>query len=475
MTAHGQRKKELYDEIKAEETEIASETSTAYGENIIAWYVHFAEVFMTSRRQQDIQQGVEELKDYQVTTLEPTGFDIVLANPPYIRQELIKDMKPQLQRIYPTTYSGTADLYTYFYTRAVELLGPGGMLSFISSNKWFRANYGKKIRSFIADKCTVHSITDFKDSPVFEGATAYPMIFVAQKGNMAHSAIYTETHVPNGNIDVKTVIRKSGKILNDTAIKGENWSFVDRETAARIEKMQIGSVPLEIYVKGQIYRGILTGFNKAFVIDNAKREEIIAEDPASEDLIKPLLMGRDIKRWSILCKDQWMIVTPIGVNIDKYPAVFKHLKRWKKELQKRQDQGNHWWELRACGYYNEFEKEKIVFPDIAPKARFAFDFDGAYLGNTGYIIPLADKYLLGILNSSLVNEFYTDISAQVRGGYLRFIYQYVAQIPIPDASVKKKKIIEKLVNKCLNAEGQDCEKWEAEIDKIVTKLYGLEE
>ncbi len=475
MTAHGDRKKQLYDEIKKEEDEIASETSTAYGENVIAWYVHFAEVFMTSRRQQDIQKGIEELKDYQVTTFEPTGFDIVLANPPYVRQELIKDIKPELQKIYPNTYSGTADLYTYFYTRAVELLGPGGMLSFISPNKWFRANYGKKIRNFLADQCTVHSITDFQDSPVFEGATAYPMIFVAQKGNVAHPTVYTETHVSNGNIDVKTVIKENGKILNGKSIKGENWSFVDEKAAARIAKMQIDSVPLEIYVKRQIYRGILTGFNKAFVIDNAKREELIAEDPASEDLIKPLLMGRDIKRWYSSSKNQWIIVTPIDVDIDNYPEIFRHLKRYQSELKKRLDQGHHWWELRACAYYEEFKKEKIVFPDIAPKSRFALDTDGCYLGNTGYIIPIADKYLLGILNSTLVNEFYTDISAQVRGGYLRFIYQYVAQIPIPKATDRQKKDVEKLVQKCLDAEGQDCEKWEAQIDKIVTKLYGLEE
>ena len=117
MMAHGDRKKQLYDEIKKEEDEIASETSTAYGENVIAWYVHFAEVFMTSRRQQDIQKGVDELKDYQVTTFEPTGFDIVLANPPYVRQELIKEIKPELKKIYPTTYSDRSDLYTYFYNK----------------------------------------------------------------------------------------------------------------------------------------------------------------------------------------------------------------------------------------------------------------------------------------------------------------------------------------------------------------------
>ena len=136
--------------------------------------------------------------------------------------------------------------------------------------------------------------------------------------------------------------------------------------------------------------GIKTGFNQAFVIDGATREALIAEDARSEELIKPLAMGRDIKKWRIADNDRWLIVTPIGVDIDRYPAIYKHLAQWQPELEARQDQGNHWWELRACAYYEEFESPKIVFPDIAAEARFAFDDESKYLGNTGYIIPITD-------------------------------------------------------------------------------------
>ncbi len=474
MTAHGQRKKELHQEIKAEENAIAAETSTAYGKGVIAWYVHFAEVFMTSRRQQDIQKGIEELKDYQVTTFEPTGFDIVLANPPYVRQELIKGIKPELQKIYPTTYSGTADLYTYFYTRAVELLGPGGMLSFISPNKWFRANYGKKLRSFLADKCTVHSITDFQDSHVFEGATAYPMIFVAQKGDIAHSTVYTETHVANGNIDVKAVIKENGKILNAKSIRGKNWSFVDKETAVRMEKMQTNSVPLEIYVKGQIYRGLLTGFNKAFVIDSRTKIELIEEDPASEDLIKPLLEGKDIGRWEA-GQNKWLILTPIGVEIENYPEILRHLQKWEDELKIRFDQGKHWWEYRACSYYSIYESSQIVWGNLGLKPPFTYIKGPMCNLAPANSIPTNDLFLLGVLNSSSADFFFSHTAIQRNGGYYEYKPIYVKALPIPKASDKEKKAIEKLVQKCLDAEGQDCEKWEAEIDKIVTKLYGLEE
>lgn len=486
MTAHGQRKKELYEEIKAEENKIASETSTAYGENIIAWYVHFAEVFMTSRRQQDIQKGIEELKDYQVTTFEPTGFDIVLANPPYVRQELIKEIKPELQKIYQTTYSGTADLYTYFYTRAVELLGPGGMLSFISPNKWFRANYGKKIRSFLADKCTVHSITDFQDSPVFEGATAYPMIFVAQKGNTANSTTYTETLVPNGNIDVKAVVRKSGKILSDDVIKGENWSFVDKATADRIKQMQRKTVPLEIYVKGQIYYGIKTGFNKAFVIDGKKRKELIAQDPASEDLIKPVVEGKVLYRW-YYNSNNWLIFTRRGVNIDKYPAIKKHLTRYRKELEPKPENWNDninwpgrkagpykWFEIQdIIAYHSAFEGSQIVWGNLGLSPSFTFVKGPMYANAPANTIPTDDLYLLGVLNSSSADFFFSHTAIQRNGGYYEYKPIYVKALPIPKASDKEKKAIEKLVKKCLDAKGDDCEKWEAEIDKIVAKLYGL--
>jgi hypothetical protein len=351
---------------------------------------------------------------------------------------------------------------------------PDGMLVFISSNKWFRANYGKRLREYVGKNCYVHSITDFKDSPVFEAATAYPMIFVAQRTKKRAKTVYTEAHVPSGDgLDVTAVIRSEGRILCDSAIGRQDWSFADEAVSAQINRMRQAGVSLEAYVGGQIYRGILTGLNEAFVIHSEIRAALIAADPSSEEIIKPLLMGKDIKQWSISSGQRWMIVTPIGVEIKTYPPVFEHLRQWQRKLKARQDQGNHWWELRACAYYSEFEKPKIVFPDIAPRARFAMDRDGHYLGNTGYIIPVDDLYLLGVLNSEAVNEFYINLSSQVRGDYLRFIYQYVAQIPIPRASQAEKEVIEKLVQHCLDAKGENCEQWEREIDERVSTLYGI--
>ena len=186
-------------------------------------------------------------------------------------------------------------------------------------------------------------------------------------------------------------------------------------------------------------------------------------------------MGKDIGKWRVDYKDRWMIVTRIGVDIKRYAPVLAHLEQWQAALETRWDKGNHWWELRSCDYYAAFDGPKIVFPDIAKEPRFAFDTTGAYLGNTGYVIPLDDKYLLGVLNSSAVKHFYISISAQVRGGYLRFIRQYVEQIPIPQASPADRATIAALVQQCLDAQGkgQGILAWEAEINERVARLYGL--
>lgn len=480
MVAHGDEKQILYREIKAEERAIAQETATAYGEGVIAWHINFAEVFISTRRQREIDFSLADIGTFEVTTYEPGGFDIVLANPPYIRQELIKEHKPRLQEIFPETFTGTADLYTYFYTRAVEMLAPDGVLSFISSNKWFRANYGRKIRNYIAKKCHILSITDFGELPVFETSATFPMVFVAQKTEIKAETMFTQVKTLDPPYpDVKAIIQQNGSKLPADAIKGDTWNLTDSETLRMLRKMEAAGIPLKEYVKGEIYYGIKTGFNEAFVIYGAKREELIAEDPASEDLIKPMAKGDDIRKWHIRNRGRWMIVTPIGVNIDKYPAILKHLEQWKKELQKRQDQGNHWWELRACSYYHIFDSAKIHYPEIAKEPRFAFDDSGIYPLKTVFTIPSGDLYLLGILNSATAWDYLKKVCSVLgdedKGGRLTLQTVFVEQLPIPKASTKERRAVEKLVQKCLDAKGRNCEKWEKEIDEIVTILYGLGE
>ncbi|MCL4216650.1 MAG: Eco57I restriction-modification methylase domain-containing protein, partial [Candidatus Hydrogenedentes bacterium] len=263
MRASSKDKYEREKEVKAIRDEIAH-WHQGRGAGGFDWAIDFAEVFADG------------------------GFDIVLANPPYVRQELIKDIKPQLHHVYGSFYSGTADLYCYFYARALELLRPGGMLAFISSNKWFRAAYGSKLRTLIGTTCTISSITDFGDLPVFQSATAYPMVFIATKGLRDRTPLMF-TDVPSLDPpypDVRAVIALHGHELPKEAVTGGDWRLTDATTSSRIEKMKENSVPLGEYVKGQIYRGVLTGFNKAFVIDGRKRAELIEQDPNSAEIIK---------------------------------------------------------------------------------------------------------------------------------------------------------------------------------------------
>jgi type I restriction-modification system DNA methylase subunit len=419
------------------------------------WGVEFAEVFVDG------------------------GFDIVVANPPYVRQELIKDLKPSLQKTFPTVYTGTADLYCYFYARALQILQIGGMLTFISSNKWFRANYGSKLRNYISQTCRICSITDFGELPVFQTAATFPMIFVAQKSDKpADSTIFTQVKSLDAPYpDVLSIIQENGHKLPLGAINGSDWTLTDAVSADRLRKMEKAGVPLGEYVTKKIFYGIKTGFNAAFVIDGAKRTELISQDPNSAQIIKPLIIGDDIRKWHVKQKDRWLIVTPIGINIEHYPAVLTHLKKWQAELEKRWDKGNHWWELRPCDYYDSFGKPKLIYPDIAKEPRFAFDANGSYVVNTAYIIPANDLFLLGVLNSESVWEYvkatFACLGDPDRGGRFRLIYQSAINISIPIASAMERAVIAKLVQRCLDVKGVGCEEWEREIDERVAALYGL--
>lgn len=485
LVAHGDRKNQLYLNIKEEEQAIAKDSRTLFGENVIAWTVHFAEVFVSSRRTESTMFGefgfmadAKNQKAFKLTSYEPGGFDIVLANPPYVRQELIKDIKPLLKQIFPKVFTGTADLYTYFYARAIEMLSPGGMIVFISSNKWFRADYGNKIRKYIANNCIIHSITDFGELPVFKTAATFPMIFIAQKHKGKSQPIFTQVkNLFSPYPDVKAITKTTGQILPSHAIQDEKWNMSDSKTLDLLYNMKKAGPPLKEYVKGEIYYGIKTGFNEAFVIDRNVREKLIADDPASADLIKPMCKGDDVRKWHIRDKDRWIIVTRIGVEIAAYPAIFNHLKKWEKQLKTRQDQGNHWWELRACTYYDIFDKSKIVYPEIAREARFALDKNCYYPIKTVFSIPSNDCYLLGVLNSHLAWEYLKHTCSVLgdadKGGRLTLQATFVEMLPIPQASDQDKKIITKLVQKCLDAKGVGCEAWEKEIDERVEALYGL--
>ena len=186
-----------------------------------------------------------------------------------------------------------------------------------------------------------------------------------------------------------------------------------------------------------------------------------------------MVAGRDIRRWNVEYKDKFLIVTKIGVEIKKYPAIFAHLKQWQPQLEKRSDQGNHWWELRACAYYDAFDKPKIIYPQIMAGAMFAFDNTGMMTNQKCFIIQSHSKYLLGVLNSLSFWNIIVEGSPILRGGYSEPRRDYLKKIPIPTPSVADRAAIETLVEACLKKRGANCADEEAEINARVAKLYGL--
>lgn len=413
--------------------------------------------------------------------LEPSAtegwFDIALANPPYVRQEKIESFringkpvvsKAQLKADYKT-YAGTADLLVYFYERALRLLKPEGALAFITSNKWYRAGYGKSLRSWLVENARILKLMDFGDAPVFE-AIAYPTILVATRraapakstSSETFDAMNWEMGVPVETFPARFAVEAFPMPQKDLTAAG--WQMEPQAERDLLAKLRAVGKPLGEWCEGKFYYGIKTGLNEAFVLDGAKRAELIAADPKSSEIIKPFLRGRDVKRWQVDPADKWLIKIPssenashpwTGLPVAKAEAIFKAEYEaiydwWIKEglrsrLIARTDQGRYFWELRSCAYWDEFEKPRIIYPDITTKVAFAFTEAVAFSGDTTFLIGTSERWIVGVINSSCSNWFYNQISPAIQGGFLRFKTIYVNQIPVPNASSAQREAIDLLV------------------------------
>jgi hypothetical protein len=407
------------------------------------------------------------------------GFDVVLANPPYVRMELFKDIKPQLRANFPLVHSDRADLYCYFYARAVELLKTTGMLSFISPNKWFRAKYGTNLRLFLSSTCEVISITDFGELPVFDAAT-FPMIFVAQKGKATlHNTIFTQVRsLDSPYPNIRTLIENAGQPLSHRALDGGNWNLSVGSAASTLLRLKQSGITLAEYVNGDIFYGIKSGLNRAFIIDATQRKELIAENSKCKRAIQPFLVGDNIRKWRLDWDNSYLLYMYHGIDLTGLEPIVHFLRQFRRDLEQRAT-NQEWYELQQpqFRYAQSFAKPKIVFPDIAKSSRFTFDKSGYYVDTTGFVIPRMDFYLLGILNSRCVWYFLSETAAVLgdptKGGRLRLKRMYVESIPIPRASDKEKKQIENLVSKCLDVAGDDCASFEDEIEEKVARLFDV--
>ncbi|MBI1802742.1 MAG: Eco57I restriction-modification methylase domain-containing protein [Chloroflexi bacterium] len=252
------------------------------------------------------------------------GFDVVIGNPPYVRQEQIREFKPAFQKQYEC-YTGTADLYVYCYERGFTLLRASGVLTYISSNKYFRSAYGEKLRGYLGQKATIHELIDFGDAPVFT-AIAYPSIITLQKtppdGQMTRAFNW---RLGPPIEEFERVFRAHSFLIAQKELTRDGWRLEMPSVLRLLEKLRKAGQPLGEYVNGRFYRGILTGLNEAFVVDRVTRDRLIKEHPSSAEVLKPFLRGRDVKRWVVEPQDLWLIFTRRGINIKKYPAIYEHV------------------------------------------------------------------------------------------------------------------------------------------------------
>ena len=417
------------------------------------------------------------------------GFDVVIGNPPYIRQEEFKEIKSYLESNYQT-YKGTADLFVYFVELGLRNIKPNGDFNYIIPNKWMRAGYGDKLRQYVKSH-RVNEILDFGDLPVFDNATTYPSILSLSKLEAVDKfkAVNIDTLDYPAGLNEYLEANKL-EVLSDE-LQDTGWTLTDSKVQNLLTKLRNTGVPLKEYVDGKIYYGIKTGFNEAFVVDKATKDELISADPNCAEIIKPFLAGRDIKRYQNPKADKYLLFTRRGIEIEKYPSVLKYLNKYKKQLMpKPKDYIEMDWEGRKFGtykwyeiqdavdYYIEFENSKVMLPDISLKCEALIDTDNKfYCVNTAYIIPNLNMCDLGVLNSKLVMFFYSSISPTISGGYYRFTRQYLNQIPFIQLSAEEQQPIIYIVGKIQEAKKAnpeaDTSKLEAEIDQLVYKLYDL--
>ncbi|MCM8808400.1 MAG: BREX-1 system adenine-specific DNA-methyltransferase PglX, partial [Candidatus Omnitrophica bacterium] len=442
------------------------------------------------------------------------GFDIVIENPPYVRQERIKNYKPLLQKANYEVFNSTSDLYTYFYEKSLKIAKQNGFICMITSNKWMRARYGEKLRNLLKNKTTLKQIIDFNGYPVFE-AKVDTNIILFQKKEPTNDTLFKAITIGQ-DFDIQNIseyIQKKAILMEQAKLQKEVIILAEDRILKLKEKIEKIGKPLKDW-NVKIYFGIKTGFNEAFIIDSKKREEILRncrdkdERKRTEEIIKPILRGKDIGRyyyrwaglWVIKIESGWTNKNRRGKNPEQFfrsqfPAVYDHLISFinfrgkGKGLINRDDQGDYWWELRECAYYPEFEKEKIVWQEIVREPSFAYDTTKIYCEATTFLMTGSNlKYLLAILNSKPATFFFKHFYA---GGGLgeegyRYKKAFLEQLPIPKISEAEQKPFINLVDKILaitkdedyldNPQKQaKVKKLEKEIDQLVYKLYDLTE
>lgn len=364
---------------------------------------------------------------------EKGGFDVIIGNPPYVRQELFKEIKPYLEKNYKC-YNSVADLYTYFIELGIRLINEKGKFSFILPNKFLKSAYGKEIRSVIKNESNLELLFDFDDYPVFDDATTYPIIYILnkQKEYKNDYFIYSEINnrLENRN-PIESLENKQIKVPY-LSLTDDMWNFINNDSLKLIDKLLEKSISLNSLVNKKIYRGLTTGKNEAFVIDEIKKDELIRKNIKNSELIKVLATGKEVKRNTFNFQNKFLLFTGFDNDIpSNYPDIQEELDRFKDDLIKRYDQGVNYWNLRACAYYNEMQLPKIIYPRINNQCNFYLDSKGeVFLLDNNFFISSDSKGLLALLNSKLVYYYLKNVCTTLQGGFYDFRRDKISTIPI---------------------------------------------
>ena len=447
------------------------------------------------------------------------GFDIVLGNPPYVRQERLHPEDKQSHRAsFPEVYRGKADILVSFYARALQILKPGGWLAFVTSNKFMRADYGEGIREYLPSALRIHRIVDFGDLPIFRSkgrvVDAYPAVLIgcrtAENGghevNVTNlsSAIRKQLateHVKVTPENVRVALQNIGTLLQPPETQQTPQAFLGRQqwvleapgaTRFFYDLMNKG-MAFGAFGKGRVHYGLKSGFNDALIIDSELRDAIVYAEPHSAEIIKPCLQGRHINRWRAEHGNSFIIAIPnsnddgvkhpwshIDIEEDArrifanaYPAIHNHLSQYVDELRRRRDKGKFWWELRPCRYYHKFDQPKMVWGNLSVESGFASESVGSYVSNPANFLADPEPWLVAIMNSSLLNFIYPRLTVARGSSFQEFKIGYLRSAPIVVPNGQPLQDLCKLVYEIAASDGTTdrVDEIEREIDSIVFHVY----
>jgi Eco57I restriction-modification methylase/N-6 DNA Methylase len=414
------------------------------------WELEFPEVFFD---------------EHGVSLGDQAGFDAVVGNPPYVRQELLAPIKPYLQASYQQVYSGTADLYVYFVAQGMALLQQGGRLSYISSNAWLQTNYAEPLRRYLRSETTLETLIDLGNNRTFaEAPDVCPSIFVVSKQQPGDDHRFAAIEFKRGEQPVLSEAQLQTKtiLITQHDQPDAGWQIEGDETRSVFRKLLLHHNTLGTVVNNRIFLGLKTGLNEAFIIDQPTRDRLIANEPTGAAIIKSMLRGEDLRPWFQEDEGRWLILFPNGWTASRYgkgldessawqkitnlyPTLSSYLEAYAAPARARGDKGEYWWELRPCSYYEVFTSARIYWPEIGKIPRFSWSDDEGYINNKGFVIANATPYLLGILQSRCTWFAISKLCLhnKFRGGLWEYHTQpqFVSKLPIPDAPAAEREAI----------------------------------